>query len=849
MSELAGAKLEPGRPYPLGASVMLDPVAADDCAGMRGRARGLGDGGVNFAVWAPDASAIELCLFDDAGREERCRLTLPACSEGVWHGFLRGARPGMVYGLRAHGPWAPQQGHWFNPAKLLLDPWAQDVVGAYGRQGPGPADDPQLEAELALFRACRSDAPNLPDARDNAAFAPKARVPAPSHASEHLCPGEAGLPANEPTHPMGASLPANESANPVGADDRTAPFGSYAIDRPPRPRTPRERMVLYEAHVRALTMRHPDVPPALRGSYAALAHPVMLAHYRTLGITTLALLPLHFRADEAALQRRGLANHWGYAPLAWLAPETRYWSRRPGTTPAGELIDAIDTLHAAGLEVVLDVVFNHTAELDASGPMLSLRGLANARAYHLVPGKAAHYQDWTGCGNSVNLAEPRMVELVLGALRHWAGHYGVDGFRFDLATTLGRDRHGNFNRDAGLFAAIQADPQLAGLKLIAEPWDIGAGGYQLGAFPTGWMEWNDQFRDTMRAWWLRGSGARDVFAQRFAASSAQFHHDRRAPTASVNFLTAHDGFTLRDLVSFEHKHNHANGEHNRDGQHHNASCNCGVEGPTDDAAILALRARLQRALLATLLCSQGTPMLLAGDEIGHRQRGNNNAYCQDNDTTWIDWAQADLALFACVRRLLALRAALPTLRHADWLRGAEQADAPTVAWLGPDGLPLQAADWNTHDTRALAILLHPSRPLAAATDRPQHGLPRPTAVSEGAAEASVLILLNPDTEDCRFTPPPGCWHAVFDSAEQDGAPSSVPALSAPPATITLSARSVRVFTDRALADPALRRSTVLSAPERPDGESSTPSVGRQAPHGEHRPTGPQLLSPSPAIRP
>jgi glycogen operon protein len=766
-ARLAGAMLEPGVPHPLGASV-VPGSGAENHADVHLRSDGADEGGVNFAVWAPDASAIELCLFDDAGREERCRLALPACSEGVWHGFLPAAGPGLVYGLRAHGPWAPQQGHWFNPAKLLLDPWAQDVVGAYGRQGPGPADDPHLEAELALFRAYRGDAPNLPDARDNAAFAPKARVPAPSHAREHLCPREAGMPANEPAYPVGAGLPANElpskslslaSPLPPGAYDRTEPVGRYAIDRPPRPRTPRERMVLYEAHVRALTMRHPDVPPALRGSYAALAHPAMLAHYRALGITTLALLPLHFRADEAALQRRGLANHWGYAPLAWLAPETRYWSRRPGTTPASELIAAIDTLHTAGLEVVLDVVFNHTAELDAAGPMLSLRGLANARAYHLVPGNAGHYQDWTGCGNSVNLAEPRMVELVLGALRHWATHYRVDGFRFDLATTLGRDRHGNFNRDAGLFAAIQADPQLAGLKLIAEPWDIGAGGYQLGAFPAGWMEWNDQFRDTMRAWWLRGSGARDGFAQRFAASSAQFHRDRRAPTASINLLTAHDGFTLRDLVSYEHKHNHANGEHNRDGQHHNASCNCGVEGPTDDPAVLALRACLQRALLATLLCAQGTPMLLAGDEIGHSQRGNNNAYCQDNDTTWLDWAQADRALLACVCRLLALRAALPALRQANWLRGPEHGGEPTVRWLRPDGSPFGPAQWTDQDERALAILL------------------RSPGVEEAheAHEARALLLVNPGADTVLFQLPAGSWSPAFDSSQADGAPIDPPA--------------------------------------------------------------------------
>ncbi|ENO82892.1 glycogen debranching protein GlgX, partial [Thauera linaloolentis] len=433
-----------------------------------------------------------------------------------------------------------------------------------------------------------------------------------------------------------------------------APAAALAA-RPPRPAIPRAAMVLYEAHVRSLTMLHPGIPPPLRGSYAALAHPVMLAHLRALGVTTLNLLPVHFRADEAALQLRGLSNHWGYAPIAWLAPEPRYWSGRPGTTPAGEFRDMVDALHGAGLEVVLDVVFNHSAETDHAGPTLSLRGLANARYYRLRAGDEAHYENWTGCGNSLDLAEPRVVELVVGALRHWAAHYGVDGFRFDLATTLARDAHGHFSRSAGLFAALQSDPLLSRLKWIAEPWDLGPGGYRLGAFPPGWMEWNDQYRDTMRAWWLRAAGDRAAFAHRLAGSSAQFRHDGREPGASINFITAHDGFTLRDLVSYDHRHNQANGEGNRDGHHDNASWNCGAEGDTGDAAILALRGRLRRALAATLLCSQGTPMLLAGDEIGHGQRGNNNAYCQDNDTSWLDWHGADDELLACFQRLLSLR--------------------------------------------------------------------------------------------------------------------------------------------------------------------------------------------------
>ncbi|ATE62538.1 glycogen debranching enzyme GlgX [Thauera sinica] len=720
----------PGRPWPLGASV-CEALETPAVSAPTARAS---PAGVNFAVWAPDADAVELCVFDDEGRREIVRQRLPACSEGVWHGFLPGARPGLVYGLRAHGPWAPHLGYRFNPAKLLLDPWAQEVVGSYGRQAPGPAGDTRLAAELALHVGHAAADPQQPDPRDDAATAPKARIPAPI----------------------------------------------ARASRPPRPGVPRERTVLYEAHVRGLTMRHPDIPEAERGSYAALAHPAMVAHYRSLGITTLNLLPVHFRADEAALQRRGLANHWGYAPIAWLAPETRYWSGRPGTSPASELRGAIDALHAAGIEVVLDVVFNHTAEGDESGPTLSLRGLANARYYHLAPGNPARYLNCTGCGNSVNLAEPRVVELVIGALRHWAEHYRVDGFRFDLAATLARDRHGNFGTGAGFFAALQADPVLAPLKWIAEPWDVGAGGYQLGAFPAGWLEWNDQYRDAMRAWWLRGSGDRGEFAHRFAGSSTQFRHAARAPTASVNFITAHDGFTLRDLVSFEHKHNLGNGEGNRDGHHHNNSWNCGAEGPTGDASVNALRARLQRALLATLLTSQGTPMLLAGDELGHSQRGNNNAYCQDNPTTWLDWSGRGDDLFVCARRLLALRARHPALRQPGWLASHPDPQAPQpVLWWHPDGHVLHGNDWQAHGDRALAIRLQ-----APATG--------------GGDTGGVLLLINPDGER-DFRLPPGHWRLAFDSDHADGLPEAAATISshlhAPAPAWTVPARCIQILVD------------------------------------------------------
>ncbi len=710
--------LAAGRPHPLGAH----------CVGPREA------GGVNFAVWAPDADRVELCLFDDSGGRELQRLALPRCTDGVWHGLLVGAGPGLVYGLRAHGPWAPQRGHRFNPAKVLLDPWAREVVGRY-------------EGALELHLGHDAADPARPDARDNAAVALKARV-TPSAARRHR-----------------------------------------------RPCVPADRTVLYEAHVRALTMRHPGVPRALRGSYAALAHPALIAHFRALGVTTLSLLPLHFRADEAALQRAGLSNHWGYAPIAWLAPETRYWSGRRGTSPASELRAAVARLHAAGIEVVVDVVFNHTAEIDAAGPTLSLRGLVNARAYHLDPADPARYRNWSGCGNCVDLGEPCMVELAIGALRHWAEEYGVDGFRFDLAPMLARRPDGSFDRRAGFFAALQADPLLSTLKLIAEPWDPGPDGYQLGRFPPGWAEWNDQFRDTMRAWWLRGAGDRAVFAHRFAASSAQFHDQRRAPLASVNFITAHDGFTLRDLVSYDHRHNEANGEGNRDGQHHNCSWNCGVEGPSDDPRVLALRARLQRALLASLLCAQGTPMLLAGDELGHGQGGNNNAYCQDNETTWLDWGAADTALTGFVARLLGLRRAHAALRQAQWLSGPQDdPDGHTVAWLHPEGRALGFDDWHDRASRAIAIWLRAPRAAAA---------PQPP----------LLLLINPHEAPQRFALPPGRWRPLFDSVRADGGPA-IDTLAAcahhgRPDTIETPARSLMILLDQA-ATGALRAAPTVS---------------------------------------
>jgi glycogen operon protein len=716
--------LQPGRPWSLGATLL--------------------SGGLNFAVWAPDATRLELCLFDAQGREELRRVDLPVCTDGVWHGFLAGADVGCVYGYRAHGPWAPEQGHRFNPAKLLLDPYATDVLGRYG--GAAGADPKELARALELCVGHDLHHPVRPDPRDSAAAALKGRV---------------GLPR--------------------------------LADLTRQPQRPLAETVICEVHVRALTASHPDIEPALRGSYAALAHPAMLAHYRRLGFTALSLLPVHARADEARLQRQGLSNHWGYNSIAWFAAEPRYASDLGARSAGDELREAIERLHAEGLEVLLDVVYNHSAESDEQGPTLSLRGLCNARAYRLDPSDRNRYLNWAGCGNVLNLGEPRMVQLVLDSLRHWVLSYGVDGFRFDLGPVLGRDGRGEFDRQGPFFAALRADPVLARVKLIAEPWDLGPGGYRLGGFPPGWLEWNDQYRDTLRGWWLRGSGDRGVFAHRFAASSGQFHHSGRAPGASVNFITAHDGFTLRDLVSFDQRHNEANGEHNRDGHHQNLSWNCGAEGPSSDAQVLALRLRLQRALLASLIVSQGTPMLLAGDELGHSQQGNNNAYCQDNALTRLDWASADADLTAFVALWLELRRRHPALRIANWLRGGlgdhhggatglpagrierrRTPRRPDVLWWHPDGRPLEGLDWSDRGDRAMAIqLTDPRRPEAA----------------------TALLLIQPGDLPRAFRLPPGQWVAVAASHTTDGAPEPGWAPDQA-ASVNLPARSLILMLDK-----------------------------------------------------
>ncbi|MGO3566613.1 UNVERIFIED_ORG: glycogen operon protein [Serratia quinivorans] len=554
-------------------------------------------------------------------QQREIRLPLTTRSGDIWHGYLPGGKPGQRYGYRVHGPFDPAQGLRFNPNKLLLDPAARAVEGPV-------ADDPYLHGGY-----------DRPDQHDSAGLMPKCVV----------------------------------------IDE----VYDWQDDRPPA--TPWGKTVIYEAHVRGLTLQHPDIPQVLRGSFAALGHPVMIAYFKRLGITALELLPVQQHSSEPRLQRLGLINYWGYNVLAPFAPDNRYSSLRADMTPLREFRDAVKALHKAGIEVILDVVFNHSAELDMDGPTLSLRGIDNPGYYWLTPD--GDYVNDTGCGNTLRLDQPQGVAWVMDCLRFWVGECHVDGFRFDLGSVLGRTPA--FDRDAPLFQAMLADDLLSRCKLIAEPWDIGPGGYQVGEFPGRFAEWNDHYRDDMRRFWLQGDVSLGQFAQRFAASSDLFNRRGRAPYASINMLTAHDGFTLQDLVSFNRKHNQLNGEGNRDGSDRNFSNNHGVEGPIADDTIVQHRRASQRALLATLLLSQGTPMLLAGDEHGHSQQGNNNAYCQDNAITWLDWAAADNSLTTYTAALIRLRQQIPALQQDRWWQEGDG----SVQWLNAQGQSLGAQQW------------------------------------------------------------------------------------------------------------------------------------------------------------
>ncbi|WP_456872368.1 glycogen debranching protein GlgX [Geodermatophilus sp. SYSU D00766] len=588
--------------------------------------------GTNFALWSAGATAVDLCLFDPDGTEHRHRLQ--ETTHQVWHGRLPGVGPGQRYGYRVHGPYDPGAGWRWNPAKLLLDPYARAVDG-------------EQTLDPALF-GFRPDAAT-PDGRDSAPFVPRGVV----------------------VH------------------------DSFPWDGDRRPGTSWSDTVIYEVHVKGATMRHPEVPPALRGTYAGLAHPAFVEHLQSLGVTAVELLPVHHFVSEPHLLRRGLTNYWGYNSLAFFAPHAAYSSAGSGGAQVTEFKAMVKALHAAGIEVVLDVVYNHTAEGDATGPTLSLRGIDNPGYYRLDGANPARYTDYTGCGNTLDVRRPQVLALLMDSLRYWVTEMHVDGFRFDLAAALARSMH-DVDRLSAFFDVVHQDPVVSQVKLIAEPWDIGEGGYQVGNFPPLWTEWNGRYRDTVRDVWSGAHvGVRDL-AYRLTGSSDLYRSDGRRPFASINFVTAHDGFTLADLVTYERKRNEANGEDNRDGESHNRNWNCGVEGPTDDPEVQELRARQVRNHLATLLLSTGVPMLTAGDELGRSQGGNNNAYCQDNEVSWIDWDGVDADLLAFVRRLLQVRRDSPVLRQEAFFEGHEipaTGGTRDVAWFAPGGGQLTTGDW------------------------------------------------------------------------------------------------------------------------------------------------------------
>jgi len=649
--------------------------------------------GINFAVYSSGATRVELCLFDAAGERELARIALPERTEHVWHGFLPAPHgvPGVVYGYRVHGPYNPFHGLRYNPHKLLLDPYARSLAGRF-------------IWDMALLGYSSDADEEAPDTADSAPYVYKARV----------------------------------------IDDAF----DWGEDRPPA--VPWRDTVIYELHVKGFTKLHPRVPEALRGTYLGLAHPEVIAYLKHLGITAVELMPVQAFVPEKFLVDKGLSNYWGYSPLAWFAPAPQYAVEDPVT----EFKTMVKALHEAGIEVILDVVFNHTVEGNETGPTLSLRGLDNAAYYRLEPSNLRHYINRSGTGNTIAIAHAAVRKLVIDCMRYWVEEMHVDGFRFDLAAALGRD-NGRFRTDAGFFKAVAAEQSLRYTKLIAEPWDIGPDGYQLGHFPAGWAEWNDLYRDSMRSFWRGNPGVIGSFAERFAGSSDLFRASGRRPTASINYVACHDGFTLYDTTAYENKHNEANLEDNNDGHNHNLSWNCGVEGPTDDPQVLELRERQIRNLFATLLLSQGVPMILGGDEFGRTQRGNNNAYCQDNEISWVDWTLASQRawLTAFVRQLLTLRRQAPGLRRDTFLKGARQVDREhkDVSWRHPAGHELTAADWHDQEARAIGVLIG-------------HAFSDPYGTPNG----HLLFLCNASAGPVEFKLPEpktgAVWQAVFDTA-------------------------------------------------------------------------------------
>ncbi|NAZ83549.1 glycogen debranching protein GlgX [Kineococcus sp. R8] len=694
--------------------------------------------GTNFALFSEVAERIELCLVEEDGTETR--VDLPEVDGFVWHAFLPSVMPGQRYGYRVHGPFDPEKGHRCQPEKLLLDPYAKAIEG-------------QVDGDESLFSY---------EFGDNGA------------------------------------INAADSAGHTMLSVVVNPFFDWGNDR--RPGHEYHESVIYEAHVKGLTIQHPDIPEDIRGTYAGMAHPAMIDHLKGLGVTAVELMPVHQFVQDTHLVDKGLSNYWGYNTIGFFAPHNSYSSTGQRGQQVQEFKSMVRALHEADIEVILDVVYNHTAEGNHMGPTLCFRGIDNQAYYRLVDGDQAHYYDTTGTGNSLLMRHPHVLQLIMDSLRYWAEEMHVDGFRFDLAATLARQFH-EVDRLSAFFDLVQQDPVVSQLKLIAEPWDVGDGGYQVGGFPPLWTEWNGRYRDAIRDFWRGEPHTIAEFASRLTGSSDLYEHSGRKPIASINFVTAHDGFTMRDLVSYNDKHNEANGEGGNDGESHNRSWNCGVEGPTQDADVIALRARQHRNLLTTLLLSQGVPMILHGDELGRTQRGNNNVYCQDNELAWVDWELSDAQqeLLAFSQRVVELRRTEPVFQRRRFFAGdaghGGKSAVGDIEWFSADGTPMTDADWGDASNRSVMVFLN------------GEAIPEPDRRGERIVGDSFLVLFNPWHESIEFTLPPAAygdgWHPRLDTADdQVGVVSIFTEESAfsPGTSLPVAGRSVLVLARGPLGD-------------------------------------------------
>jgi isoamylase len=704
---------------------LSDRTKSRVCEGSAAAHGAIWDGaGTNFTLFSAHATQVELCLFDSHGTREIERIVLPEYTDQVWHGYVPDIHPATVYGFRVHGPYAPEAGHRFNPNKLLLDPYARAHIGEL-RWGP----------EVFGYTLGAEGDDLTFDERDSAPYMPKCVVVDPS-------------------------------------------FDWHG--QPSRNAVPWDQTVVYEAHVKGFTRLHPAVPEKQRGTYVGLGTREVIAYVKSLGVTTVELLPIHTFINDSHLLERNLTNYWGYNSIGFFAPDPRYASEPEQSLR--EFKEMVARFHDADLEVILDVVYNHTAEGNERGPTLSFKGIDNASYYRLLPDQKRYYINDTGTGNTLNLSHPAVIEMVMDSLRYWVNELHIDGFRFDLGTILAREPNG-FDNQSGFLKACMQDPVLRTVKLIAEPWDCGPGGYQVGEFPPGWAEWNDRYRDTTREFWKGTSAASDI-AQRLCASGDVFNRLGRRPWACVNFLTAHDGFTLNDVVSYNDKHNEANGEHNKDGSSDNRSWNCGAEGPTDDPAINELRERQVRNLLATLLLSQGTPMLLAGDEFARTQKGNNNAYCQDNEISWLNWdtGRKGKAMVRFVQKLTGLRHRYPILRRSRFLTGSydEELDVKDLTWINASGSEMRAEDWADEGMRCFGMLMD--------------GRAQPTGIRHRGTAATLLLILNAHHDLVEFKLPAqgerSSWRLLIDTNRPDE--TSTPVLNSG-ASYGVTGRSLLLF--------------------------------------------------------